>query len=103
MSIFFWLQIYYFIMWLIIYFIFLQLKSLKLWQYRKKRYVFYQQGREIVILIIQGREKVILINEDREKVISAGDRKKVNRAGGCGLGKSNSQIHHNFNDFKLKK
>ena len=56
-----------------------------------------------MILIIQGREKVILLHEDREKVISAGGREKVNKAGDCGLGKSNSQIHHNFNDFKLKK
>ena len=53
-------------------------------QCRNKINVFYQQGREIVILIIRGREKVILIHRGREKVIWAGGRKKVNGPGGRG-------------------
>ena len=56
---------------LITYFIFLQLK---LCQYRKKRNVFYQQCREIVILIIRDREEVILKQGGREKLIWAGGR-----------------------------
>ena len=51
------------------------------------RNVFYQQGREIVILIIRGREKIIVIHGGREKVIWAGGHIKVNGAGGWGRGK----------------
>ena len=54
--------------------------------------VFYQQGRETVILIIRDREKVILLHGGREKVIWVGGRRKVNGTGaeGCGPRKSNT-------------
>ena len=68
-------------MWLITYFIFLQLKSLKLSKYRNTRNVIYQQGREIVTSIIRGRENETLTHGGREKVIWAGGRRKVNGAG----------------------
>ena len=58
------------------YFIFLQLKNLKLWQYRNRRNIFYHQGREKVFLAIRSSGKVILIYGGREKVIWAGGRKK---------------------------
>ena len=73
-------------MWLITYFIFLQLESLKLWQHRSKRNIFYQQSCKIVILIIWYHEKVILIHGGREKVIWAADRKKIDGADGRGPG-----------------
>ena len=58
--------------------------TLLIGQYRNKRNVFYQQGREIVILI----------HESREKVTWTGGRKKANgvesqgpRPGAVGRGK----------------
>ena len=72
-------------LWLITYFVFLQLKSLKLWQCRKTRNVFYHHGRETIILIIRGREKVILIHGGSEKVIWAGSRRKIKGTEGRGL------------------
>ena len=70
-------------MWLITCFIFLHLKSLKLWQYRNKRNIFYQQGYEIVILIIWSHEKAVLIHE-AHKESNLGCLKKVNEAEGQG-------------------
>ena len=70
----------------ITYFTFLQLKNLKLWQYRNTRNVFHQQARQIVILMIRGREKIILIHGGCEKVIWTGGHRKVNGARGRSWG-----------------
>ena len=87
-------------MWLIAYFIFLQLKSLKLWEHRNTRNVFYQQTREILTSIIRGQEKEILIHGGREKLIWAGDHRKVNGIGsrdqGLGAKKINTRPFSNI-------
>ena len=72
-------------MWLITYFIFFQLKSFKLWEYKSTRDVFYQIGPWNSNFDNSGPLKRNFDTDGREKVIWAESRREVNAAGGRGL------------------